>query len=789
MDFQAMLAIAFSGQLLTETSPIQLAEAHTWVKAEVQKYVTDADLIKKVPLRLLKLKQLGKLNRECLASITQNIIQEHFMAPSCKCLPLPETIVSDRYANVSPSGLLRVFNLLHADQQGDGWSCGFRAVFSAAALHKVLTSGSRVLSHEDIGRICRDFRERVPGLNHSIDYIALRSKLDAVITLVRKDQKDIDEALKMLGKDTPDCMKVLLQLQPDYFILKAACQFLQEHSPPVLDAVALLGKATGVEAKALSAELVQLLVNQLQQDSSRLRHFTEVTDRIFSLAKSLVDQSSDFDLKRFVSWSEKSDVHKAEMVALALKSGHVGVRRQVEALCATNRQLKSLFDELAAVLYGLDLQGLDLGAMRARLDTLTKPSLQRVLHNLCVLDSRLTSTCTMVRESSLCPKLRSAIALFNTPEPFNDEIIALLRASKHPSIGSALLCIDEAEHSKIQGCIRALKALLYKYRRDNVDQIIADLRQVKDDQVKRAIELLGGKRGKGEGEDTELDKTLHDAKQLLEEVDRQKLVRALKILEPTCIFEQTHSDVRAIQKLIEELRLVKDPSIAQAIHVLKYAHTHSDALKAVSMIERGDVVAQKDARALLQSDHTAGAAWRVQDDCVLAAECIRSLQASIAAEGELATAEHLIRLAGMPALGLPHENVHILGDFLGRGLLFDFSDAILDSGISDAERTALEKCKSREQQSALVEDAIKKHLQENYLEKASVNGAHYFICNIKRPSEHWIVAATVKFAHKKPILVILDSMNYPIQSDTISNGVGTDAVVAFLFNKFIRPFN
>ncbi len=790
MEMQALLFVALGGQLLTETGPVTLPEAQSLVKMEVHRHInTDAEAAKKIPLRLLELKQAGMLKREYLGSIVQDLVRQHYTASSCKLLPLPEAIFNDRYGNISQRDLLRIFYPLHTDQQEDGWSCGFRSDFSVAALRKALQTSAVVLSHEDLGHACRELREKAPGLKQSIEYIILRSKLDAVVSLLRSSEKGITEGLEILRKEAADCIKVLLQIQPDYFILKVAREFLRENSPLIFDAISLLGKATNKEVKAFSSELVNLLVRRLQDDNARLVRVNDIVVQIFSMIEPLVNANSDFDLKQFVSWAVDITKHRAEILALALKSGHVGVRRQVEALCKINEPLKLLFEELETELCAVDLNGLDLHVIRGHLDNYAQPSLQAFQNNLCEADSVLKATCRVL-ERATCPKFRAALALFNTAEPVNDEIITLLRASTHPRKGLALTCIDEKEHMKIQSCIVALKALLYKYRRDNVEQIIAQLSQVKDvQQVKRAIELLGGKKDSEEGEDPELNKTLHEAKQLLEEVDRQKIVGALKILEPTCCFERTKPHADVMRKLCEELEEIKDSSISVAIMFLKHAQTQQEALKAVALIENGNASNKKDALALLHSDHTAGAAWSVSDDCVLAAESIRTLKMYMPAEGALATAENLKCLAGMPVLGLPRENVHILGDFLKRGLLFDFSDPILDSGISDAERTELEKCTSREQQSALVEDAIKKHFREHYIEKGPVSGAHYFICNITRPAEHWIVVAVVKFAHKKPILVVLDSKNYAIQPKNSVGSVGADTVIAFLYNRFIRPFN
>jgi hypothetical protein len=155
--------------------------------------------------------------------------------------------------------------------------------------------------------------------------------------------------------------------------------------------------------------------------------------------------------------------------------------------------------------------------------------------------------------------------------------------------------------------------------------------------------------------------------------------------------------------------------------------------------------------------------------------------------GIYADPDHLLKCAKMKVLGLASDHVHILGDFKRKGLLLDLADGI-SLGVSDDERAHIESCESDEEKSKRVVEAIKKQFKEQYLDK-DVTGAHHFYCNIQYPSDHWIMVSLVKFKGKKPILVLLDSMNYQIVNRPDSSLVGTDTVLSFLYNSFIRPFN
>ena len=788
MDVQALLVVAFGGQLLTETSPVTLPDAQVWVKSEVQNHMRiDAEAAKRMPLWLLELKQAGMLKREYLPSIVQDVVRRHYVAASCKLLPLPESIFNDRYGNLSQRDLLRVFYLLHGDEQPDGWSCGFRSDFSAAALHKELQSGSLVLSHENIGQTCHDLREKTPGLKESIEYIILRSKLDQVVSILKRDTFTLDLALDLLRKDKPDFKEVLLKIQADYFIRKVALDFLSETPPRLCDAIALLGKAYCKEVRDFSDELVHLLVEKLEEQN-------DLRDRVSTLILSILQEAShyklpphpqkDSDFNCFIAWGENLVEHRAQFVAIALQSGHSGVRKCIETKVCKNRPLlKKCFEELELALREVDLSKLAASKVedcRSRLRKYVKSSIQKVQDELCEEDPRLKKICEIL-DRSMCPQLKSAIALFNSSDSANDEVVALLRRSAHPQIAPALLCLKE--HSEIQECISEIAQLLQIYEKENIARIIADLSKVNAPQATKVIELLGI--SKKDGEDSQFEHTMRMARHLLMEADRQKISEAFLTLEPQYPkFDPVTYTEAVVKKIDEDLEKSKDPSIMNAINLLEVSCTQKDAQGAEALIEKGDMAAKKDALALLRSDHTAGVAWCVLDDCKMAADCIDAIKVTLPAENKYADPDHLIRLATMPALGLPPENVHILGDFKQKGnLLFDFSDAIL----SDAQQGDLQACMTEEEQSKMVEDAIRTHFKKNYLDNDAVCGAHYFVCNITR--SHWILVALVKLPRKKPILVILDSKNFTIQSNNSSNSVGTDTVIAFLYNRFIRPFN
>lgn len=779
MDIAAILAYACSTQLAGE--PISSPAAEARLKTEVVRHVTDPDVHKKIPLLLLRLRQQKTPTVELVDLMAQRIVRQHYAQSTSKILPFNDPIVHPSYGSVSLRDGYRVFQVLHGDFQDDGWSCGLRSDLTAAGFQSSIQSGKLLLSDEEIGEQCKAMRLACGGLKGSIEYIILRSKLDAVCSLLKAEQSNIDSTLELLGGPDPNIYKVFLSIHPDYFIQRQSLVFLR-NPPHIFHAVALLGKAYRKEVKAVGDELVDLLLEEYMRQKGS---FVDI-DRMIDQLCVHVPQG-DADLKSLHIWARDKERYRSCILALCLASGPVAMRKRLLAISQSVPPLMLSIEALKQEFMSLDAALLDSAKIDACREGLRKSISQlvtRMLEKLWSFNPSLRALKEAIERSD-CPFVASAMALFPSSDPVNDDIIGLLKKSTKPEVAHALMHIGETQHAKIHECVGGINALLEIFLKDNLVDILNTLRTVQAPQVQRAIELLSGK----EDRDPQLEKILRQARLLLLEADTQKLREALRIIDPQYPdLSVGVIDAHVLHDLQTELNKLKDPLVGQCIELLNKASTQQEALGAVPLLEKITRGAVKEARALLESDHTV-ADWNVGNEYPLARERIAGIKNTLPQVGEYADPDHLIKLSGMPALGLSADHVHILGDFTQQGqLLFNLSDGICAQTLTDFQRNQLEACEGPEAVSRRVEEAIREHFKTHYVDPHKT-GVHHFICNIKRPCLHWIYIGLVKLSGKKPILVVLDSKNFPISVDVQSPLVGTDTMVAFLYNRFIRPFD
>ena len=80
-----------------------------------------------------------KLNTVDCSKLVQSLIMEHCFS-SEYIMPLPPSIITTRYGNLTPSDLIDVCLIKHGIEQKDGWSGGYRTLFSAAGVQKYFDS-------------------------------------------------------------------------------------------------------------------------------------------------------------------------------------------------------------------------------------------------------------------------------------------------------------------------------------------------------------------------------------------------------------------------------------------------------------------------------------------------------------------------------------------------------------------------------------------------------------------------------------------------------------------------
>ena len=88
---------------------------------------------------------------------------------------------------------------------------------------------------------------------------------------------------------------------------------------------------------------------------------------------------------------------------------------------------------------------------------------------------------------------------------------------------------------------------------------------------------------------------------------------------------------------------------------------------------------------------------------------------------------HLMNLCNFDDLGLPPENIHIIGNSQNQGICFNLNDPILEVVQLDGNFD--------ENNQERIQESIAKHFKEEYVDK-NVAGAHHFLCNLSRPSKH-----------------------------------------------------
>ncbi len=771
-----LLLAALGGQLLSETDPQTFAESRAFVKDTLRQHVTDPALFEEAACTLLKLKQSGSFNPASCGQIIEELVKAHYLDGFSTHIPFPDGISSMQYGYVIASDALRIFNLGHGNCHQVGWS-GARAVFSAAALQQQLQSG--LLSSRSLDAACHDMYTTNPGINRSIEYSVFRSKVNAVCSLLRRDQGKLDEAWALLSKDTPDTLKVLWHMQPDYFIRRTGLDFLRSYR--VTNAISLFGKASHAALREVSTELVKVIIGVL--DAASLEKIDKMLHDMY-IAIGMHRNVSDPDLKRFFLWKDDIKAYRSQIISLVLTGRPSSVGKQLAALCKADH-IKVCGEKLRRELAHLDASP---SRFKSKISDCILLVHKAIAENIvqaqdacCTKDDRLCVISGTINGCD-CPWAKTALALFNSPDCEIDDVIDLLKKSSKRGILEALSMINESEHERIQMSSEKLRKDLEACRRENLAGMFRELEPLTTSQVQKAKKKLREKQRDG----SQLETTLRQELQLLQDIERDRMSAVFAKLDLECpkAGQSWYKDEGIFlepAELQEALAKFKDPAIGEAIKVLENAVTQEDALKALDAIRRIKIDT-KDARALLESDHTNVESWSVADDCILAGEAIQGIRKNLPEENRVAHPDHLLSLVRLPNLGLPRENIHILGDFKNAGqLLFDPTDAIL----SQQADLLGEGGETDEQKSERVANAIKKHFEEQYLDKDSA-GAHHFICKIQRPSEHWILVSLIKFAGKKPILVLLDSQNCPVESHSQSFHVGADTILAFLYTIFMR---
>ncbi len=771
-----MMLAALGGQLLSETDPQSLLDAQALVKDTLQQHIADPKLFKKAAVTLFKFGQSGSFERACCDQLIEDLVKAHYLDASSTRVPFSDGVSSMQYGYVIASDALRIFNLGHGNCHQVGWS-GARAVFNAAALQQQLQSG--LLSSRALDATCHDIYTTNPGIKRSIEYSIFRSKVNAVCSLLRRDQSKLDEAWALLNKDKPDTLKVLWHMQPDYFIRRTGLDFLRSYH--VTNAISLLGKASHVALREVSAELVKVCIGIL--DAASLEKIDKMLHDMYT-AIGVQRNVSDPDLKRFFLWKDDIKKYRSQIISLVLTGRPSSVGKQLAALCKADH-VKVCGEKLRRELAHLDASP---SRFKSKISDCILLVHKAVAENIvqaqdacCTKDDRLCVISGTINGCD-CPWAKTALALFNSPDCEIDDVIDLLKKSSKRGILEALSMINESEHERIQMSSEKLRKDLEACRRENLAGMFRELEPLTTPQVQKAKKKLREKQRDG----LQLETTLREELQLLQDIERDRMSAVFAKLDLECpkagqSWYKEEGLFLEPAELQEALAKFKDPAIDEAIKVLEDAVTQEDALKALDAIRRIKIDT-KDARALLESDHTNFESWSVADDCILAGEAIQGIRKNLPEENRIANPEHLLSLVRLPNLGLPRENVHILGDFKNAGqLLFDPTDAILPQ---QADLLG-EGCESDEQKSERVANAIKKHFEEQYLDKDSA-GAHHFICKVQRPFEHWVLVSLVKFAGKKPILVLRETQNCPVESHSQSFLVGSDTVLAFLYNTFMR---
>jgi hypothetical protein len=508
------------------------------------------------------------------------------------------------------------------------------------------------------------------------------------------------------------------------------------------------------------------------------------------------------EVELFISWGKDvpSNRHKiVRFILTNMQPGMSAMARHVRALCHSVPRMKDFCEqvkkELAQLEKGLDSNSID--GCRKQLDDTACMKFTSAQNQICNIDQRMGAICRAI-DSCVCPKITVALSLFHSGADFdNDDIVDFLKRSQKDDINDALAHINEDEHTKIQTCIAKLTGLLALLDRvgDGLNKIRDDLNNELEMAQSFVQEMQADVRSLRSrlsdptiGEPnlvSNLDTALREARDLLQKADSQRIIEAFRILQPEYPEQgsSSHDSIVAVSRLLAQL---KDPSVKTTLATLDRAKTYDEALKVVGAIEQITSIDTDDVVTLLKSDQRKEESSTRSDSTAVGA-MIAGIKRSTLKEGDLAAPDHLFKLARMPDLELPLENVHILGDFVGQGLLFDIGDGVL-FGIPSQERAQIERSETKGEQSERVVRAIRDHFKTHYLDKDET-GAHYFICNLKRPSNHWIKVALVKIKGKKPLLTLLDSKNYPIHPDPNSEQVGTDTVLAFLYEKFLRSLS
>ncbi len=773
----SMMLAALGGQLLSAT--LSLEEAQVFVKDTLRLFITDEEIskkeiFKKASRTLFKLKQSASLDREKCCLLFDELIKDH---SSCKLLPLPRIIDSARYGNASVLASQRVFYLQHDDQQDDSWSCGYRSILSAAWLQSHLKPGS-VMSSTDLGSMCRDLRLRNPGIRGCIEYIAFRTKIEEVRSLIREDQNNVEEALALLSEQEPDTLKVLLQLQPDYFIRRVVLKFLKANLKDgrIVDSIALMGKASHNAIKAAGTQLVKLVMRKITVSK---------VDALLKAIQDALKREKDSELKRIVSGTHLEA--RVEMVELMLTSRPLSLKNQIAALCERDSAVKERYKQLRQELERVKSLNFsefsaEIEACRNKVKAVIEANTQEIQDVLCANDPRLREI-NQVIDRCGDPKIRAALALFHSADFAHDEVIDLLKSSEINGIQGALQLIDESQCTLIQKYIADVTERLAKNEPEGPASIGGSSSDSAVERVlgllQMAVDLLNEKR-------VDAEKNIREARNVWREAVNERFLNAFSRLGFGCPKAGVLTvPTEQLRGYVEKLR---DPLIDRAKRALDNLQPGDDMRNAVAAIRAiRDITTKEDAIALLQSDHTKGNAWTVSPVYKLACQRLVDIKSALPEYEDEAYVDHLIKLARMPMLGLPQDHVHMLGDFANRGdvanrgqLLFDFLDPFL-SRILDS---LVDACETQDQKSDRAVDAIREHFKVKYLD-TNTAGAHHFICRIN--GNHWILVSLVKFADRKPILVVLDSFNKQIESNSGSGSVGADTVLAFLYNKLLVP--
>ncbi len=408
------------------------------------------------------------------------------------------------------------------------------------------------------------------------------------------------------------------------------------------------------------------------------------------------------------------------------------------------------------------------------LQNVLHPTIQKALDDLCQLDPRLRAISGLI-ENVDCPNLKVALALLETPHINNDDIVAMIAVSSRPQKDAALRHIADAKHPEI---VQALQHLA-QFNPEAVVRAIALLKESRDVAIVDAVKIL----------QNAIDENIKRARLRIMYADHRVLEGAVKILEATYPLSSNPlqpADRGGVQRVVIALNGAGYPHVDQAFQILENDYT--DIAVACAELRRSDHPNKEDAIRILEVDclkiDQEIASLEGKPGCEIVLGRLKGLKGSIPTKRACADPGHIATFLKMPCFNLPAGNVHILGNCRGQGIFFNRDDAIPLPGVTAAMRQGLEDA----QLSVYIERAIKSHFQREYI-ATNASGAHHFICYLNRPSLHWIMVSVVKIQGKKPILVVLDSMNYTVKPAPESDRDGADDMIAFLYNKFIKPSN